>query len=258
MKLSDSKEVVISRHNKVVYHDGDRLIKVANEEKPATDVFNEALNLARIQSTGILVPKVLEVSQVENGDEMGRWALATEWIPGENAYKVGMADVEHIEQHMARFVDLQISVQSVDAPLVNRQKDKLARMVASVKTIDPSVRYDLEMRLDGMKPGTKVCHGDFIQSNVIVADDGKLYVCDWAHVTAGLPEVDAATTYMLFNVKHPEYADMYLDMYSKRADVPKQVIMYWLPVVAAAELSRGRKAREEFLMSFIDAANDFE
>ena len=95
-------------------------------------------------------------------------------------------------------------------------------------------------------------------TNVIVGEDGELYVCDWAHVTQGLPEADAAMTYILFNVEFPEKAEAYLDLYSKKADVPKQKIHYWMPVVAAAELSRNRKENEEFLKSWIDVANDYE
>ncbi len=53
MRLSDSKSEIVRRGNKVVYRDGDRLLKVFNSEKPAADVFNEALNIARIENTGI-------------------------------------------------------------------------------------------------------------------------------------------------------------------------------------------------------------
>ena len=58
--------------------------------------------------------------------------------------------------------------------------------------------------------------------------------------------------------EYPEKAEAYLDLYSKKADVPKQKIHYWVPVVAAAELSRNRKESEEFLKSWIDVANDYE
>ena len=44
MKLSDSKTELARRLNKVVYQDGNRVVKVFNDQKPASDVFNEALN----------------------------------------------------------------------------------------------------------------------------------------------------------------------------------------------------------------------
>ena len=80
----------------------------------------------------------------------------------------------------------------------------VASMIGRVKELDPSVRYDLQMRADRMAAGKSVCHGDFNPTNVIAGDDGELYVCDWAHVTQGLPEADAAMTYILFNVEYPE------------------------------------------------------
>jgi thiamine kinase-like enzyme len=100
-----------------------------------------------------------------------------------------------------------------------------------------------------------VCHGDFVPSNVIVGDDGELYLCDWAHVTSGDPVVDAAQTYLLLQLRHPQFAANYLDLYSKKADVAKQRIFYWVPVMAAAELARGRKRDEEFLLSQVSVGD---
>ena len=130
-------------------------------------------------------------------------------------------------------------------------------MVSTVTAIDANTRYDLQNRIDGMKLGTKVCHGDFVPSNVIVGDDGNAYLCDWAHVSAGLPEVDAAQTYLLLSLRHPEWAKDYLDLYSKKTNISTEDILYWQPVVAAAELARGRERDQEFLMSLV-GVGDFE
>ncbi len=258
MILSNSKVELVRRHNKVVYQDGNRLVKVFNERKPGSDVFNEALNDARVAEAGGRVPKVLEVSQIKDGEWEGSWALALGFIPGRTLEQVIDDDEEHIDEYFEQFVDLQLEVLSADAPLLNRQKDKLRRMIDKAKTIDPSVRYDLQMRLDGLKGGTKVCHGDFVPSNIIVPDDGSdPYVCDWAHVTAGIPAVDAAQTYLLFKVEHPASAEKYLSLFSRMSDIPKQVIMNWVPVVAAAELARGRKQREKFLREQVESVFDY-
>lgn len=258
MKLSDSKVEIVKRGNKVVYHDGERLVKVFNSEKPAADVFNEALNNARVEGTGVRAAEILEVSRVEEGEHKGSWALATRFIPGETLHELAAADASNADRYLTQLVDLQAEIHSFEAPLLNRQKDKLARMISKCKAIDPTTRYDLEMRVDGMHSGTRVCHGDFIPSNVILSeDDGQLYLCDWAHVTAGLPEVDAAMTFLLFNVEYPESAQRYLDIYSERTDTPKQVIYYWLPVVAAAELSRERKVNEDLLKHWVQVG-DYE
>ncbi len=252
MKLSENAVELARRHNKVVFRDGDRVVKVFNDAKPSADIFNEALNGARVEAVGLPVPSVLEVSRIEGGEFDGSWALANRYIPGRTLYEAWCDDPDNINTYLERLVDMQIKVQSVKAPLLNRQKDKLNRMISQTKgIIDATTRYDLHMRLDGMRVEDCVCHGDFIASNIIVGDDGNLSVCDWAHVTAGIPEVDAAMTYMLFHIEHKDLAEPYLDLFCKKADVAKQLVFYWLPVVAAAELSRGRKKQEEFLKSWI-------
>ena len=255
MLLPDSKTELVRRGNKVVYDLGDKIVKVFNETKPVSDVFNEALNLARINECGIRSPKALEVSQLENANG---WALVTEKVPGTTLAEKMTAEPQRFGEYLEMFVDLQIEIHGYTSPLLNRQRDKFARMIDSLDQLNATTRYNLQERLDGMTKEFKVCHGDFNPTNVIVGEDGELYVCDWAHVTQGLPEADAAMTYILFNVEYPEKAEAYLDLYSKKADVPKQKIHYWVPVVAAAELSRNRKESEEFLKSWIDVANDYE
>jgi hypothetical protein len=81
MKLSEGKVELVRRQNKVVYQDGNRVLKVFNDQKPASDVFNEALNTARIMDTDIKVSEVLEVSRVEGGEWDGSWAIANHFIP---------------------------------------------------------------------------------------------------------------------------------------------------------------------------------
>lgn len=253
MIISDNASELVRRHNKVVYRDGDRVIKVFNETKPSADVFNEALNIARVESIGLRVSGVLEVSRVEGGRHDGSWALANRYVPGITLYDAWQQDPSRFDELLDTFVDLQLEVQGNKAPLLNRQKDKLHRMISNTRgIIDATTRYDLHIRLDGMQVAERVCHGDFIASNVIIGDDGQLYLCDWAHVTAGLPEVDAAMTYLLFSLRHKDEAEKYIQLYCEKADVARQVIYNWLPVVAAAELSRGRARDEEFLRSWID------
>lgn len=257
MVISDNKTVLVERAEKVVYQDGDRVVKSFKPSKPASDVFNEAVNLARVSEAGVRVPKVLEVSQTADGG----WALSTEFVPGTTIRKMmdEAADDAAMKALVEKFVDLQVEVQNTKAPaLLNSQRAKFKQMIDKDKEIDPTSRYELEMRADRMSGHKFICHGDFNPSNVIIAEDGTAYVCDWAHVTRGLPEADAAMTYILFKMYHAEQAELYLDLYSAKADIPKQKIMYWVPVVAAAELARGRKDSEEMLKSFIEATNDYE
>lgn len=250
MILPETKTELVRRGNKVVYDLGDKIAKVFNETKPVSDVFNEALNLARINECGIRSPKALEVTKLE-GDEAG-WALITTKIPGVTLAEKIEAEPQRFGEYLEQFVDLQIEIHGYTSPLLNRQGDKYARMINSLEAINATTRYNLLERLDGLKKGTAVCHGDFNPSNVIVSEDGTLSVCDWAHATQGAPAADVAMTYLLFSLTSKEQAEAYLDTYCERADMAKQIVRQWLPVIAASELARKRKVNEEFLMSWVD------
>lgn len=249
MILPDSKIELARRGNKVVYDLGDKIVKVFNESKPVSDVFNEALNLARINECGIRSPKALEVTKLEDG---AGWALVTEKVPGTTLAEKMEAEPQRFGEYLEAFVDLQIEIHGFTSPLLNRQRDKYNRMIGSLEQINATTRYNLMERLDGMKLEKKVCHGDFNPSNVIVGEDGALYVCDWAHATQGAPAADVAMTYLLFALSSKEQADAYLELYCERADMPMQIVHQWMPVIAASELARNRKTDEEFLLSLVD------
>ena len=58
MLLPDSKTELVRRGNKVVYDLGDKIVKVFNETKPVSDVFNEALNLPASMSAASAAPRL--------------------------------------------------------------------------------------------------------------------------------------------------------------------------------------------------------
>ena len=252
MLLPDSKTELVRRGNKVVYDLGDKIVKVFNETKPVSDVFNEALNLARINECGIRSPTALEVSQLENANG---WALVTEKVPGTTLAEKMTAEPQRFGEYLEMFVDLQIEIHGYTSPLLNRQRDKYARMIDSLDQLNATTRYNLQERLDGMTKEFKVCHGDFNPSNVIVGDDGQLYVCDWAHATQGSPAADVATTYLLFALNSKDQAEAYLELYCDRADMPMQVVRQWTSIVAASELARKRNVNDEFLKNWIDVVD---
>lgn len=252
MLLPDSKIELVRRGNKVVYDLGDKIVKVFNETKPASDVFNEALNLVRINETGIKSPELLEVSKLE---DTGGCALVTRKVEGTTLAEKMQAEPQRFGEYLEQFVDLQIDIHSHVSPLLPRQRDKYSRMINGLTQLNATTRYNLSERLDGMKKEVKVCHGDFNPTNVIVTADGELYVCDWAHATQGSPAADVAMTYLLFALTSKEQAEAYRDLYCERADMPKQVVSQWMSIVAASELARNRGIDDDFLMTWIDVVD---
>lgn len=70
-------EVIAERKTKTVYKDNGRTIKLFIENYPKSNILNEALNQARVEETGLNIPKLLEVTKMEN-----RWAIVSEHILG--------------------------------------------------------------------------------------------------------------------------------------------------------------------------------
>ena len=246
MKLEE-KNIIVKRPYKTVYKCDDSIVKVFAETHPKSDVFNEALNTARVEEAGLDIPKVKEVSQID-----GKWAIVIEYKEGKTLEEMMESDKKNLAKYMDDFVALQLEVQSKHSPLLKGMKDKLARQINGLKDLDATTRYELMTRLESMPKHNKICHGDFNPSNVIVGKNGKMTVVDWAHATQGNASADAAMTYLLFALKDQEVADLYLKLFCKKSDTAKQYVQQWLPIVAAAQLSKDNELEKDFLMKWID------
>ena len=238
--------VIAVRNNKTIYRDGDRCIKVFSKEYSKADVLNEALNQARIEETGLNIPKVLEVTMID-----GKWAIVSEFIKGKTLAQLIEEDTERKEEYINLLVDLQIGVHSKTCPLLNKLKDKMNRKITQTD-LDATTRYDLHTRLESMPKHNKVCHGDFNPSNIIVAEDGTPYILDWSHATQGNASADVARTYLLFWLNDDvEGAEMYLNTFCKKSDTAKQYVQKWMPIVAASQSVKGNEKERELLMNWV-------
>jgi len=246
------EKVIASRANKTIYRDGDRCIKVFDEYYSKADVLNEALNQARIEETGLNIPKILEVTTID-----GKWAIITEYIKGKTLMQLMEEEPGKKNEYIELLVDLQLEVHSKKSPLLNKLKDKMNRKISAAE-LDATTRYELHTRLEGMPRHTKVCHGDFNPSNIIIAEDGKAYILDWSHATQGNASADAARTYLLFNLAGDiSGAKTYLDLFCKKSDTAKQYVQKWMPIVAASQSVKGNEKEREFLLSWVDVV-DYE
>lgn len=246
-------QVIAKRTNKTVYRDGDRVLKVFDTNYSKADILNEALNQARVEETGLNMPRVLEVTTLEDG----RWVIASDYIEGKTLAQLMEEDPAKLEEYLELFVDLQISVHNKRAPYLNKLKDKM-NMKISQAELDATTRYELHTRLEGMKKHTKVCHGDFNPSNIIIAPNGTPYILDWSHATQGNASADVARTYLLFCLQgKEELAKKYLDLFCKKSDTAKQYVQKWLPIVAASQSVKGKAEERQFLLSWVDVV-DYE
>ncbi len=246
MNMENCK-LIVERPYKKVYQCEGSIIKLFSESHPKVDIFNEALENARVEECGLDIPKLQKVENID-----GKWALFFEYKEGKTLEEMMKVDLQNLDKYMKDFVDLQTTVHSKKAPMLANIKDKLHRQINSIKDLDASQRYELLTRLGSMPRHDKLCHGDFNPSNIIVGKNGKMSVVDWAHATIGNASADAAMTYLLFALKDQDAADMYLKMFCKKTDTAVQYVQQWLPIVAAAQLTKDNELEKDFLMKWID------
>ena len=244
--------IIAVRTDKTVYRDGDRCLKVFNEDFSKADVLNEALNQARIEETGLNIPKILEVTVID-----GKWTIVSEFIKGKTLARLMEENPEKKDEYLSLFVDLQLQMHSKTCKGLTKLKDKMNRKISETD-LSATVRYDLHTRLEGMPKHNKVCHGDFNPTNIIITEDGTPYILDWSHATQGNASADAARTYLLFWLNGDiDGAKKYLDLFCERSNTAKQYVQKWMPIVAASQTVKGNEKEREFLLSWIDVV-DYE
>lgn len=234
---------------KTVYREGNTIVKQFTPSHPKSNVFNEAYIHTCVEEAGVSVPHIQSVYPADGG-----WALSMEYIEGRTLQQMMDEEPNKTEEYLKKLIDIQLEVTSHRIPKLRNTRYKMADEIESLTGLDPSTKYELLQRIHGMKRHTKLCHGDFVPSNVIIREDGSYCILDWAHATSGNAGADAAITYMRFSLDQPELAERYLRLFSEKADMAIQYIQLWMPVVAAVELSKHRGSERALLEQWISVA----
>ena len=93
MKLD---RIIAVRTSKTVYRDGEDCIKVFDEDYSKGDVLNEALNQARVEETGLNIPKIKAVTTID-----GKWAI----VSARPTYGRKSRQKARISRNVRRFAD---------------------------------------------------------------------------------------------------------------------------------------------------------
>lgn len=247
MKLEN---VLAKRPGKTIYRDGDKVIKLFDKQYSMADILNEALNHARVMETGLNIPKIYSVTEID-----GKTAIVMEYVEGKTLADMMNDHPEKMDEYLNKFIEIQLDMHSKRAPLLNRQYDKFYAKI-SAAPFDATTRYELHARLDSMKRHDKLCHGDFNPSNIIINKKGEVYIIDWAHATQGNASADVARTYLLFALMgKEELADKYMNLFCEKSDTAKQYVQKWLPIVAASQSVKGNAEEIELLSRWVDVVD---
>ena len=221
----------VERSNKSVYSEDGKTIKLFAENYPSSRVLNEAINLAKVaESTDLQIPKLVEVGKIGN-----RWAFVMEYIEGNPLSKLIDDHPERLDAYLTFLAEVQLYISSKTVSMLPILKEKYRRKITESQEISEDAKFELLQRLNGMKNHTKLCHGDFSPSNVIIKPDGKYAIIDWAHATQGNASADIAKTYINFASNN---------IISEKSKINKEYIQRWLPIVAAAYLDSENENKE--------------
>jgi len=243
------EKIIAVRTAKTIYRDGDKVIKLMGEEYPSPDILSEALNLAVVGETALKVPRLVEVTKIN-----GKWAVVWEYIEGTTLDKLLEKNKDKEQQYLERFVDIQLDMYRYSATRLPLLTEKMERKIKA-SGLDATSRYEILGRLASMPKHTKLCHGDFNPSNIVITEKDEAYIIDWSHAAQGNASADAAQTYLLFWLAgNITLADKYLTLYCKKNDTAKQYVEKWLSIVAASRLPKARPEEKEFLLHWANVA----
>ncbi len=158
-------------------------------------------------------------------------------------------------------VEYQVAFNKRSNPLLLKLKDKLARQIKELD-IHANIKYELSSRLEELPKHNKLCHGDYCPDNIIVSTDENnnitdITAVDWVHATQGNASADVANTYLTIKLKMKILQKSILQNSVKRPIQKKRYVDKWMPIVAAARLTRKNEEEKELLESMIDIC-DFQ
>lgn len=227
--MKDAK-LIADGNGKKVYRDGNRLLKMFGERYTKADILNEASNLARVEGTGLNVPKLIEVTVID-----GNWTIVSEFIEGETLAALMEKNPDKYDEYMALFIDLQLAVHSQTCPELRKLRDNLTRRIGNSNRLTSTTKYDMIARVNAMPRHNKLCHGDFNPSNIIITENGTPYIVDWSHSTRGNSAAEAAMTYLYFLLRgKDENAEKYFEMFCEKNNTGRDYLLQWMPIVAAS------------------------
>jgi aminoglycoside phosphotransferase (APT) family kinase protein len=215
-----------------VFAYGDGVAKLFRRPGAKAAAFREASTMAMVEQTGLPLPRVRGVEQIDD-----RWAVVMDRAAGPPLAE-RMRDPAAVPECIERMVLLHQRIHAFPATRFTSLKSRLAGNIERAPALEAALRGRLLDGLAAMPGENRLCHGDFHPMN-IMGSAGDEVVLDWIDAAAGDPAADVCRSYVLIRPVSPTLADAYADAYAAVSGVRRSAIMAWLPYVAAARLAEG-------------------
>ena len=214
------EKIINEKESKIIYREGDKLIKTYDESFTVSQVLNEALNQAKIEEAGICAPKVYEVKM-----HNGRLGIVMEYIDGENLGTLIDKNEKDIDKYIDILVETHHRLFTKDAVPLNNSYGRIKNKIFA-STLPENIKYGLFYKLREIEFSRDIIHGDFTFSNIMIDKNDKVFLLDWSHAAFGDKKFDIAVAYALFDIKgRQKIGEKYLEKICELENVKKEQVL---------------------------------
>lgn len=243
MKLD---RVIAVRNNKTVFRDGKRCVKIFSPEFSKKNVFAEALNHVKVEEQIDFIPRILEVIRHDRN-----WAIVYDFVKGKTLLRWMEEEPEALGDQISFFAELQVRIHQTKADSLNNMRDLFSDAIKKAP-LEKDLQLKLQQGLEKKRFSSVLCHGDFVPSNIILGEDGKSSVIDWASAFLGDPLADAAITCLLTRIRMGEQvAKAYRKAYLEKSGKEDGDLEEWIPYAAVFLMSFANEAERNALLPYV-------
>ena len=246
-KIKFDLEIVGQGATTKVYRDGYIALKVYIDAYHF-DVEREYSRQLFAYEAGLPVPEVYCVRRLDDMTTV----LEMEYIKGQHLMYPGMGN-EEISSAILTLVKLQNEVHKIKAKGEPKQRERFRAKIKNSPYLTKPLKEKINLLLiEVHNKRDSLCHGDFHPLNVIY-DGNKHWIIDWVDATSGNPLADACRSYIIFKQFINQAAEAYLSTFCNEANVEKDDVLKWLPIVAVVRLEENiDEETRDWLMNIIN------
>ena len=166
---------------------------------------------------GLPVPQVIcEIERVNN-----RLGFCMEYVKGSTMRDLIRNDPYNTPHYYKLAAELHARIHTCSGAGLHSYKVRLINKVKKTKVLPRKHRKECYSALENLPDGDRLCHGDFSTGNIMVTDEGKLFIIDWSHAGCGEPISDFTRTHIisqLFQLIDSTYLEAYLSFSNHTMD----------------------------------------